>query len=209
MTNRIAFPRTTAPQRHRLFEPGDATGAVDGACHPAPVGRRPCYAGKPRFVAGGDAALAHFARRAPLRPRRTAVGIEHHGIALRQDHPAGGKQRRADDRANAHGGTPLVSPPTVNRILRTAGRGTTPPPAATKGGYRSVAARPRDSARPSTAIAVGFLPVMRSCASCQPSGVRRAAGLRNDRPTRCRHRRHLGRSLPIRRVPLRTRCMPA
>ena len=133
MIKRIHFPLTTAHQRQLLFETWEATGAVDVACRAAHVGRSTFYAWKPRFAAGGYAALNHFASRAPKRPRRTAVAIEHQVIALRQDHPDWGKQRLADELAKANGWTPLVSPNTVKRILRTAGLWTTPQPAAKKG----------------------------------------------------------------------------
>ncbi|MEO7909116.1 MAG: helix-turn-helix domain-containing protein [Roseiflexaceae bacterium] len=133
MTKRIHFPLTTAHQRQLLFETWEATGAVDLACRTAHVGRSTFYAWKPRFLAGGYPALTHFASRAPNRPRRTAVVIEQQVIALRQDHPAWGKQRLADELAKANGWTPLVSPNTVKRILRTAGLWTPPPPPVKKG----------------------------------------------------------------------------
>ena len=121
MNTRIHFPLTTAGQRRRLFEIWEATGDVDLACRTAHVGRRTFYTWKPRFLAGGYAALEHFASRAPKRTRRTPDPIAHQVIALRQQHPAWGKQRLADELAKAQGWTPLVSPNTVKRILRDAG----------------------------------------------------------------------------------------
>ncbi len=84
------------------------------------------YAWKPRFRAGGYAALAHFASRAPKTTRRTPPAVEQQVIDLRRQHPTWGKQRRADELAKANGWRPLVSPATVRRILRSAGLWPTP-----------------------------------------------------------------------------------
>src|SRR2546425_3976825 len=73
MNQPIHFPLTTAPQRRLLFETWEATGDVALACRTAHVGRRTFYAWKPRFLAGGYAALEHFASRAPKTTRRTPV----------------------------------------------------------------------------------------------------------------------------------------
>ena len=88
---------------------------------------------KPRFRTGGYAALDHFPSRAPNHTRRTPDLIEAQVIALRQQHPAWGKQRLADELAKANDWTPLVSPNTVKRILRDAGRWDATPVAAKKG----------------------------------------------------------------------------
>ena len=127
MSKRIHFPLTTAQQRWLLFETWEATGDVDFACQTAHVGRRTFYAWKPRFLAGGYAALEQFASRAPKRTRRTPDPIEGQVIALRQQHPEWGKQRLADELAKANGWVPIVSPNTVKRILRDAGLWGTPP----------------------------------------------------------------------------------
>jgi len=105
MNKRIHFPLTTAQQRRLLFETWQATGDVDLACRTAHVGRRTFYAWKPRFLAGGYAALDQFASRAPKRTRRTPEPIAHQVIVLRQQHPAWGKQRLADELAK-----PTVDP---------------------------------------------------------------------------------------------------
>ena len=133
MHQRIHCPVTTAPQRRLRFATGEATGAVARAWRTAHGGCRTCYTGKPRFRTGGDAALDHFPSRAPNRTRRTPDPITAQGIALRPPHPAWGNPRLADDLANAHDGLPLGCPPTVNRILRAAGRGDAAPVAAKKG----------------------------------------------------------------------------
>ena len=121
MTKRIHFPLTTAQQRRLLFETWEATANVTLACRTAHVGRRTFYLWKPRFEAGGYAALDHFASRAPKHTRRTPDAVAEQVIALRQAHPDWGKQRIADELAKANGWVPLLSPTTVKRILRDAG----------------------------------------------------------------------------------------
>lgn len=121
MNKRIHFPLTTAQQRCLLFETWQATGDVDLACRTAHVGRRTFYTWKPRFLAGGYAALEHFPSRAPKHTRRTPEPITAQVIALRQQHPDWGKQRLADELAKTNGWVPLVSPNTIKRILRDAG----------------------------------------------------------------------------------------
>jgi hypothetical protein len=71
MTKRIHFPLTTAQQRRLLFETWEASGNVTLACRTAHVGRRTFYYWKPRFDAGGYAALSQFAPMAPKLPHRT------------------------------------------------------------------------------------------------------------------------------------------
>ena len=109
MSKRIHFPLTTAQQRRLLFETWEASGDVELACRTAHVGRSTFYAWKPRFAAGGYAALEYFASRAPKRTRRTDAAIEQQVIALRRDHPDWGKQRLADELAKANGWRPLRS----------------------------------------------------------------------------------------------------
>src|SRR5439155_11391987 len=101
MTKRIHFPLTTPQQRRLLFETWQATGDVELACRTAHVGRSTFYVWKPRFAAGGYAALSQFASRAPKRTRRTPDLIAQQVIDLRQQHPDWGKQRLADELAKA------------------------------------------------------------------------------------------------------------
>src|SRR6266508_2530670 len=139
MTKRIHFPLTTAPQRRLLFETWQASGNVILACRTAHVGRRTFYYWKPRFEAGGYAALSQFAPMAPKQPHRTDPTIEQQVVALRQEHPAWGKQRIADELAKANNWVPIVSPNTVKRILIDAGLWT-PQDAAKKGASRPASA---------------------------------------------------------------------
>ena len=59
------FPRTTVSQRRLLFETWEATQDVEAACRTAHVCRQTFYNWKPRFAAGGSAALERFASFAP------------------------------------------------------------------------------------------------------------------------------------------------
>jgi transposase len=127
---RTYFPFTTAAQRRLLFETWEATGNVDVACQRAHVGRRTFYYWKPRFIAGGYAALDRFASRAPVHPPRVAPEVEQRVRAVHEQHPEWGKQRLAEELAKTNGWVPLVSPNTVKRILRDAGLW--PAPAAEK-----------------------------------------------------------------------------
>src|SRR5262245_62054947 len=69
MTDKRTYvPFTTAAQRRLLFTTWEATGDVAEACRRAHVGRRTFYYWKPRFLAGGYAALEQFASRAPVHP---------------------------------------------------------------------------------------------------------------------------------------------
>lgn len=145
---RIHFPMTTAPQRRLLFETWEATGDVALACRTAHMGRATFYYWKPRFTAGGYAALETFASRTPHHTRRLDATIEHAVLALRQTHPTWGKRRIADELAKAHGRVPIVSPNTVRRILRDAGVWDAPPAAAKKGALRRSAEPPTPQDRP-------------------------------------------------------------
>jgi transposase len=148
MTKRIHFPLTTAQQRRLLFETWQASGNVTLACRTAHVGRRTFYYWKPRFDAGGYAALEQFASAAPKRPHRTNLSVEQQVIAMRQTHPEWGKVRIAHQLAKAHQWQPLVSPNTVKRILRSAGLWPAPAASEKKGASRPSLARPKKAAKP-------------------------------------------------------------
>jgi hypothetical protein len=145
---RVHFPRTTPSQRRLLFETWEATGDVALACRTAHVGQRTFYYWKPRFAAGGYAALASFASHARRTSSRTAPAIAARVITARQQHPDWGKQRIADELAKGNHWVPLVSPNTVKRILREAGLWTTPGAPAPEGGPAAPAAPPSSPARP-------------------------------------------------------------
>ena len=118
---RTHFPRTTAAQRRLLFETWEATQDVEAGCRTAHVCRQTFYNWKPRFAAGGYAALAHCASFAPTEPYRTPPAVAERVLALRREHPTWGKTRIAEELAKANQWVPLVSPNTVRRILQDAG----------------------------------------------------------------------------------------
>ena len=147
VARRTYFRPTTAAQRRLLFETWEATGDIDRACQAAHMGRRTFYYWKPRFLAGGYAALETFGSHARRTSSRVPAAVEAQIIAARQQHPDWGKQRLADDLAKANGWVPLVSPTTVKRILLEAGlwsAATIPPQ---KGGLTAAAAPPTSPAR--------------------------------------------------------------
>jgi hypothetical protein len=146
---RTYFPLTTPSQRRLLFETWQATGDVEQACRAAHVGRRTFYYWKPRFLAEGYPGLERFASRAPHHPPRTAPAVVERVLTLRQQQPAWGKQRLADELAKANGWVPLVSPNTVKRILRDAGVWPAPAAPAQKGGPAARTGPPTSPARPS------------------------------------------------------------
>ena len=145
---RTHFPRTTPSQRRLLFETWQATGDIVHACQVAHVGRRTFYYWKPRFLAGGYLALQQFASQVPHHPHRTAPAVVAQVIALRQAQPAWGKRRLAAELAKAHGWVPLVSPSTVQRILRAAGLLPEPAAPPKRGDRAARIARPTSPAKP-------------------------------------------------------------
>jgi trehalose utilization protein len=142
------FPRTTPSQRRLLFETWEATGDIARACHTAHMGRRTFYYWKPRFAAGGCAALASFRKPVARAVRRTPAAVAERVIQARRQHPDWGKRRLADELAKGNNWVPLVSPNTVKRILREAGLWAPPAAPAQKGGRATPAAPPSSPARP-------------------------------------------------------------
>lgn len=127
-TSRAHFRPTTAAQRRLLFETWQATANVTLACRTAHVGRRTFYYWKPRFETAGYAGLEQVASSAPKQAARIDPTIADQVIALRQAHPAWGKQRIAHELAKVHAWHAVVSANTVKRILRDAGLWSPPPP---------------------------------------------------------------------------------
>lgn len=116
----IYFPRTTAQQRYLLFETWEATGSVTAACRQAHLSRKVFYTWKPRFDAGGYAALDVPSSHAPKHPQKTPTEVENRVIAMKRAHPTWGKRRIADELAKANSWVPVVSLNTVKRILQDA-----------------------------------------------------------------------------------------
>ena len=118
---RIHFPRTTFPQRKLLFQTWEATRNIKKACQRAHVCQNTFYRWKPRFLEGGYKALSTFESHAPKNPRRTSRAVEQQVIALRKAHPKLGKRSIANELTKRNNWVPLVSPNTVQRILKDAG----------------------------------------------------------------------------------------
>ena len=134
---RTHFPRTTPSQRRLLFETWQATRNVTHACQVAHVGQRTFYYWKPRYLAGGYPALEAFASHVAHHLHRTAPAVVAQVIALRQEQPGWGKRRLAAELAKGQGWVPLVSPRTVQRILRAAGLLPGPTGPGKRGGQRA------------------------------------------------------------------------
>jgi transposase len=145
---RTYFPRTTAQQRRLLFEVWEATGSVAEACRQARVCERTFFKWKPRFEAGGYAALEAFQSHAPHHPRRVPQAVADEVIGMRRQHPDWGKKRIADELAKGNNWVPLASPNTVKRILEDAGLWPQPEVGAKKGASKPRSGRPKSRARP-------------------------------------------------------------
>jgi transposase len=114
------FPRTTAQQRYLLFETWEVTGSVTAACRQARVTRKVFYTWKPRFEAGGYAALEVPSSHAPKHPPKISAEVTTQVIRLKRAHPTWGKRRIADELAKAQSWVPVVSVNTVKRIVQEA-----------------------------------------------------------------------------------------
>ena len=144
---RTYFPPTTAQQRRLLFEVWEETGDREEACRRAHVCQSTFYNWKPRFEAGGYAALEEtgvmHVTNCPSGARgRSQV------VKLRQAHPEWGKRRIADELAKGNNWVPLVSPNTVKRILQDAGLWPQAESGAKKGGQTTVSAQRKRQANP-------------------------------------------------------------
>ena len=138
---RTYFPITTAQQRRLLFEIWEETGDREEACQRAHVCESTFYNWKPRFEAGGYAALDEPRSHAPHRPKLAPPEVESQVVEIRKAHPEWGKRRIADELATRNNWTPLVSPNTVRRILQDAGLWPQIESGSKKGGQRAVSAQ--------------------------------------------------------------------
>ncbi len=134
---RTYFPATTAQQRRLLFEIWEETGDQKEACRCAHVCEGTFYKWKPRFKAGGYAALEEAYSRAPKKPEQTPPEKEAKVVEMRHQHPEWGKRRITDELAKGNNWVPLVSPNTVKRILEDAGLWPEAESTAKKGGQKS------------------------------------------------------------------------
>ena len=118
---RTYFPATTAQQRKLLFEIWEETGDREEACRRAHVSKGTFYKWKPRFEAGGYAAVEEPYSRAPKKPQQTSPEKEAKVVEMRRQYPEWGKRWIRDELAKGNNWVPLVSPNTVKRILEDAG----------------------------------------------------------------------------------------
>jgi transposase len=118
---RIAYPRTTASQRKKLFEVWEETEDVETACREARVSERTFYNWKPRFEKGGYEALEKFEPAGPTPGSRTPKNVQRKVVELKKAHSKWGRRRIADEIAKENNWVPLVSPSSVKRILEQAG----------------------------------------------------------------------------------------
>lgn len=117
------FRPTTPAQRRLLFETYEATGDVAKACAKAHVGLGTFYYWRPRFKAGGYAALEQERSRAPHRTRIPPIEPEivQEVVAYKQAHPEAGYRTVAQRIRQAHDWQPVIGPSKVRLILLDAG----------------------------------------------------------------------------------------
>ena len=165
---RTHFPITTAQQRRLLFAVWEETSDRAEACRRAHVSQSTFYNWKPRFEAGGSAALAETGSHAPHHPQRTAADIAVRVVTLRRSHPDWGKRRIADEMAKGNNWVPLVSPNTVKRILQDADLWPAAEGQAKKGGPATVA-RTADAPGQTLNIDLCFVPATHEAAEKLPA----------------------------------------
>jgi transposase len=119
---RTYFPFTSAQQRKLLFETWEATGKVPEACRVAHVGRGTFYYWKARFDEKGYAGLETFESRVAHKLNRKDRDLEKRVLELREEHQDWGKTRIANELTKEHNWVAVISPNTVRRILREAGK---------------------------------------------------------------------------------------
>jgi transposase len=116
------FRPTTADQRKLLFEVYEQTASPRQACAAAHVGMATLYHWRPRFLAGGYAALVEPYSHAPHTfPHQVPAGIVAEVVTAKQEHPDWGRRRIADEVRQDHGWQAVVSASEVRRLLVKAG----------------------------------------------------------------------------------------
>jgi len=119
---RVAFRPTTASQRELLFRRYEETGSPRLASAAAHVGISTFYYWRKRFVAGGYAALREPRSHTPHTfANRLPEAVVAEVCAAKQEHPAWGRRRIADELRKEHGWQAVVSPSEVRRILIASG----------------------------------------------------------------------------------------
>jgi transposase len=112
------------------------------------VCRSTFYNWKPRFEAGGYAALEETGSHARHHLYFVEPEVEAQVVTLRQEHPDWGKRRIADEMAKGNNWVPLVSLNTVKRILEDAGLWPQAENGAKKGGPKTVRAPRKRRGKP-------------------------------------------------------------
>ena len=116
------FRPTTADQRKLLFEVDEQTDSPRQACAAAHGGMATLDHWRPRFLAGGYAALGEPYRHAPQTfPDQVPAVIVGEVVTAKQEHPDWGRRRIADAGRKGHGWQAVVSASAVRRILVKAG----------------------------------------------------------------------------------------
>jgi transposase len=116
------FRPTTADQRRLMFAVYETTASPRQACVAAHVCLGTFYRWRPRFVAGGYAALDEPGSHRPhCSPNQLPQPYVEEVLAAKREHPAWGKRRIADELAKGHGWQAVVSASQVRRVLLGAG----------------------------------------------------------------------------------------
>src|SRR3990172_5307599 len=109
------------PSASSCFRPGRPRGISKRPVREPMSVKTPFTGGSLVFWRGGYDALSTFESHAPKNPRRTSRAVEQQVIALRKAHPKWGKRSIANELTKRNNWTPLVSPDTVQRILKDTG----------------------------------------------------------------------------------------
>lgn len=164
---RPTFRPTTVTQRQLLFRTYQTTKSVTEACRQAHVGRGTYYAWRERYAATGEAGLVEPRSRAPHHPaRRTSPALEAEVLALHAVQPTWGKRRLAGRLAQQHGGHTVLSPNTVQRIVKAANP---PAPARVEPPQRVVPVRHAEEPGQTVNVDLAFVPLTRTLADPIPA----------------------------------------
>ncbi len=118
MDKKVYFGETTKQQRILLFETYEFTGNVTESCKKARVSRTVFYHWFPRFESEGYAGLEKPLSRAPHNPDKTPEAIEENVQSMKSAHPNWGKLRIAQELTKENNWEPVISPNTVQRIVK-------------------------------------------------------------------------------------------
>jgi transposase len=170
-SKRPYFRPTTRDQRRLMFVVYEKTDSPRQACAAAHVCLGTFYRWRPRFLAGGYAALVEpVSHRPHSSPNQLPRPYVEEVLAAKREHPTWGKRRIADELAKDHGWQAVVSASQVRRVL--IGAGLWPPRAkpAKKGDPSS--ATPTNRIKRSTSISALSRRLMGERSPCRRSVVR-------------------------------------